>query len=74
MVRLISMRWVEMSLPLQIFHKHLLFQIKVCYSKNFTRVNCDGIKSNKGGRHDGKVSQVGYLLNRNLSDKNYFQI
>ena len=54
MVRLISMRWVEMSLPLQIFHKHLLFQIKICYSKNFTRVNCDGIKSTKGGDMMGK--------------------
>ena len=32
----------------------MYFQIKVCYSKNFTRVNCDGIKSTNGGDMMGK--------------------
>jgi len=29
-------------------------EIKVCYSKNFTRVSCDGIKSSEGGDMMGK--------------------
>jgi len=29
-------------------------EIKVCYTKNFTRINCDGIKGTKGGDMMGK--------------------
>eukprot|EP00092_Neocalanus_flemingeri_P040408 GFUD01044007.1.p1 GENE.GFUD01044007.1~~GFUD01044007.1.p1 ORF type:complete len:302 (-),score=59.61 GFUD01044007.1:257-1162(-) len=34
-------------------------EIKVCYSKNFSRVNCDGIKSGVGGHMMGKCLRYG---------------